>query len=117
MMFHYKSMVGSSYNHCFVHQWSVLKGAFRNVQNLGAVVFMDFDYVSLQKYGQFIIYYYLFAQEHSYNTFLMLKYILHSSQVMLWGLNRAERQPCSCQNYMTFLILLLAILNGVEFFL
>ena len=24
----------------------------------------------------------------------MFRYILHSSEVMIWGLNRAERQPC-----------------------
>ena len=37
-LYHYKSMVSWSYNHCHVYQWSVLLGVFRNVPNLGAMV-------------------------------------------------------------------------------
>ena len=54
----------SSYEHCYVHQWGVLWGVFRNVPNSRAVVTLFggewllgfcFDDVSLQKYGHFII--------------------------------------------------------------
>ena len=39
MMFHYKSMVSSSYNHCPVYQSiDVVLGVFRNVPNSHAVV-------------------------------------------------------------------------------
>ena len=38
MMVHLKSMVSSSYNHCYVQQQSVLQGVFRNVTNSYALV-------------------------------------------------------------------------------
>ena len=33
MIFHYKSMVSWSYNHCHIHQWCLLWGVFSNVPN------------------------------------------------------------------------------------
>ena len=63
MMFQYKSMVSCSYNHCDVHHQICYRGSSEMSQIhvqwshfLRLVVIVDFDNVSIQKYGQFIIY-------------------------------------------------------------
>ena len=38
IIFHYKSMVSTLYNHCHFHQLSSIQGVFGNVPNLGAEV-------------------------------------------------------------------------------
>ena len=122
MMFHYKSMVSWSYNHCHIHQWCLLWGVFSNVPNsrqfiiclyLGNLnkILLPINTASLSKVSTIStvatvsspqsiqsiqsIQVNLSNLKVYYSSIFV--YSLHSSQVMLWGLSRAVGLPCFFQ--------------------